>query len=375
MLTDGIPLLDQHCHGVRTADLARDEFALLLTESDRPGRAPFDSMLGAALRRLCAPVLGVEPHAPAEDYLHQRARLGWREVTRRLLRASGTATWLVDTGLTALPLTGPDELAELGGGRAREVVRLEAVAEQVAARGVAAAELPGAVERELRARAAGAIGLKSVLAYRTGLALPARRPSEAEVVAAAGRRLSDSDGRLADPVLLTWLVHLGADLGAELGLPLQFHTGFGDPDLRLHHADPLLLTDFLAATAGSGLVVVLLHCWPFHRNAAYLAHIHPHVLVDLGLTVPHVGARSGAVLAEALELAPFSGVCFSTDGYGLPELHHLGAVLWRERFGRLLDEWIADDVLTASDAERLAVSVAAGNAARAYGIDCPGGRP
>ena len=56
--------------------------------------------------------------------------------------------------------------------------------------------------------------------------------------------------------------------------------------------------------------------------------------------------------------------CQSSDGNVLPEIHHLGAVLWRHHFGRLLDEWIGDGVLTAADAERLALDVGAGNAAR-----------
>lgn len=370
MLTDGLPLLDQHCHGVRDADLDRAGFELLLTEADRvvPGRSPFESMLGVTLRRLCAPVLDLPRHAPAEDYLARRAALGWREVSRRLLRASGTTTWLVDTGLNTPPLTGVAELADLGGGHAREVVRLEAVAEQVAERGVPAACLAAEVEREIRSQAANAIGLKSVVAYRCGLRMPDRRPGSGQVDSRAAAWLSGPDRRLRDPVLLAWLVHLGASIGAELGLPLQLHTGFGDPDLRLHETDPLLLTDFIRSTVDTGPTLVLLHCWPFHRNAAYLAHAYPHVLVDLGLTIPHVGAQAAAVLAETLEIAPWPAVCFSSDGFGLPELHHLGALLWRERFGRLIDRWLGEDVLAATDAERLVRGIAGGNAARAYGL-------
>jgi predicted TIM-barrel fold metal-dependent hydrolase len=151
----------------------------------------------------------------------------------------------------------------------------------------------------------------------------------------------------------------------DLGLPLQLHTGFGDADLRLHHADPALLTDWLRLTSGT-VPVLLLHCWPYHRNAGYLAHVFGHVRVDVGLAVPYTGARAGAVLAELFELAPFDAVCYSSDGFGLPELHHLGALLWRRGLGRLLDEWISADELTTGDAERLAVAVTSGNAAAVY---------
>jgi predicted TIM-barrel fold metal-dependent hydrolase len=213
------------------------------------------------------------------------------------------------------------------------------------------------IETTLRSRARNAIGLKTIVAYRYGLNFPVTDTLPSTVI---------HELRLTDPATLGWLVGLGARIGAEFGLPLQFHTGFGDTDLRLQHADPLLLTDFLHATAGSGLSVMLLHCWPFHRNAAYLAHAFDHVHLDLGLTIPYVGQRAAAVLGEALELAPFRSLLYSSDGYGLPELHYLGALLWRRGLGRLLDEWIADDAITLADAEGLVIAIAHGNAARTY---------
>ncbi|HEV2781122.1 MAG TPA: amidohydrolase family protein [Actinophytocola sp.] len=369
MVTDEVPLHDQHCHGVVTADLDAGAFAGWLTEAFRlpPHRDPFDSMLGLAVRRWCAPVLGLPAHAESDAYLRRRAELGWRAVTERLLRSSGVTNWLVDTGFTPPePLTGPAELAGLGGGAGHEVVRVERVAETIAQQGESPRTLLDAIRAELRGRATGAVALKTVIGYRCGLALPAAAPSDTEARAAAERWLRSGDRRLTEPVLLAWLVYEAARVGAALGLPLQVHTGFGDPDLRLRDVDPALLGGFLEATVDSGVTVVLLHCWPYHRNAAYLAHGYPHVIVDIGLTVPFVGARTGEVLGEILELAPFDAVVYSSDGRALPELHHLGAVLWRHHLGRLLDEWISADVLSTVDAERLAVAVGRGNSARIH---------
>ena len=371
MLTDEIPLLDQHCHGVCTTDLDRRGVESMMTEAAAPHRSPFDSMLGVAMRRWCAPELGLAGHAEPDAYLACRARLGWEEVTRRMLRASGTKTWLLDTGLTSPSTTGVSEFASLAAAEGREVVRLETVAEDVAASGVSVAGLADAIETQIRSRSANAAGLKTVAAYRSGLEVYPRPPSSVRVRSAMSAWKQAGSRRLTDPALLTWLLHTGARIGAELGLPLQIHTGFGDPDEHLSRADPLLLTEFLRSTQDSGLVVMLLHCWPYHRNASYLAHVFPHVLMDLGLTIPHVGARSADVLAEALEVAPFGAVCFSSDGYGLPELHYLGARLWRQYCGRLVDQWLADDVLTARDAERLIAGNAGGNAAQVYGIEWP----
>jgi uncharacterized protein len=311
------------------------------------------------VRRWCAPVLDLPALATKEEYLAQRAALGWRELTERLLRAAGVATWLVDTGFVpGEPLTGP---GELGSGAEHEVVRIEQVAEEVAVQGEASVD---AIRERLWERVANAVGLKTIVGYRCGLAAPDRQPSDAEARRAAERWLRTGEQRLNEPELLWWLVHEAARLGVERGLPLQVHTGFGDPDLRLRDVDPALLHGFLQANPA--LTVVLLHCWPYHRNAAYLAHVFPNVIVDIGLMVPFTGDRAGAVLAETLELAPFQSIVYSSDGRALPETHYLGAKLFRHHCGRLLDGWIADGMMTATDAERLAHGIGADNAARVY---------
>lgn len=357
-VADTVPLVDQHCHGVATVDVDPREW---LSEAKNPRRHPFRSLLGLAVRRFCAPVLDLPEHAPAEEYLWRRAELGWHEVSRRLLSAAGVGHWLVDTGYLPAPVTAPEELAELGGGVGHEVVRVETVAETAYHTAASPAALLDTISARLHETPA--VAFKSVIGYRSGLAVPATQPARDEVVPAVDAWLRGGSARLADPVVAAWLVHEAARAGIDRGLPLQFHTGFGDADLTLSTVDPVLLTDFLRAVPAT---VVLLHCYPFHRNAAYLAHVFDHVYVDVGLTIPFVGARSRAVLAEVLELAPFDAVLYSSDGNVLPELHHLGAVLWRRNIGLLADEWLADDVLTGRDAERLAFGIGCGNAARLH---------
>ncbi|RKT11183.1 hypothetical protein BX285_5118 [Streptomyces sp. 1114.5] len=366
-----LALVDHHCHSVVAAELADDALAGLLTESDRPpapGCSPFDSALGLAVRRWCPPVLGLPAHAPAADYLARRRELGAAEATARLLAAAGLDTCLVDTGLTAaagLPLLPLGELAEAAGASVREVVRLETVAERVTA---GAEDWPRAVAEALAEAAGGAVAVKSVLAYRHGLAAPAERPARSAVVAAAGARLRGGPERLTDPVLLHHLLWTAVDVCAELGLPLQLHTGFGDPDLTLHRADPSLLADFVRAAEPSGVPLVLLHCYPYHRQAAWLAQAFPTVHTDLGLTASYTGPQVAAVLGEMLELAPFGKLLFSTDAYGLPELFLVGTCQFRYGLGALLDRWQADSACSAADAERLTRLIAADNARRLYAL-------
>jgi predicted TIM-barrel fold metal-dependent hydrolase len=364
-----LPLVDHHCHGLVRRDLERPEFEAMLTEAEGPsllGGSLFDSQIGLAVRRWCAPVLDLPAHAPADEYLARRAELGADEVNRRLMAATATRTFLVDTGYLPEPITSPDELAALTGGRAREIVRLEALAEEVLAEGGGASGFAEAFRSRLAVRAASAAGVKSVAAYRVGLALEGARPSDAEVSLAAGRLLTEVavGGRLriADPVLHRFLIWSGIDLR----LPVQFHVGYGDADVDLHRGDPLLLTDLLRATEPAGVPVMLLHNYPFHRNAGFLAQVFGHVFVDVGLATHNLGHRSGALLPELLELAPFGKVLFSSDAFGLAELYLLGTVLFRRGLGRYLAEGVADDAWTASDAARIAAMIGAGNAERAY---------
>ncbi|MET8149179.1 amidohydrolase family protein [Actinoplanes sp. NPDC049668] len=370
-MLEGVGLVDHHCHSVVRGPLDRAGFELLATEACQaapPGCTTLDSQLGFAVRRWCAPLLGLAPHAAADDYLAERARLGPAEVNRRLLGAANVATFLVDTGYRADELLTPDELAEPAGSAVGEVVRLEAVAERVAAGGVSAAGFAAAFSDALAVATVDAYAVKSVLAYRHGLAIAPEAPSGAEVRAAAGRWLRRGRGaavaRLDDPVLLRHLLWAGV----ERGLPVQLHTGFGDSDLDLAGSDPALLTGFLRAAQGRGTAIMLLHCYPYHRQAGYLAQVFPHVYLDVGLAVNHVGARATAVIAESLELAPFHKVLYSSDAFGLPELHVLGAELFRRGLTEVLGGWVAAGSWSAPDAERVALMIGAGNAERVYGL-------
>jgi predicted TIM-barrel fold metal-dependent hydrolase len=369
---ESLALIDHHVHGVVTADLDRAGFEDLISEASgppAPGTSSFDSQLGFTIRRWCAPVLGLEPSVPAEDYLRRRAELGTAEVNKRLLTASRVTQWLVDTGFRTSQITTPEQMVQASGAPASHVVRLEAVAEKVARAGTAAADWAAAFVEELgvETAATGAVGYKSIVAYRYGFDFDPGRPAPAEVTAAAGRllRAVETDparARVSDPVLLRHLIWTAIDIGK----PLQFHVGFGDTDVRMHRSDPSLLTDFMIATEPIGTPVMLLHCYPHHRVAGYLAHVFSHVYMDLGAILNYVGARSAAVLAEALELTPFGKMLYSSDAFGLPELHYLGAIGYRRDLARVTGQFVSDGAWAAADVERVAELIGSANATRVY---------
>ena len=363
--------IDHHCHGLVMRDLDRAEIEAMLNEGSGTGglgTTAFDSMLGLAVRRHCGPLLDLDPLADVDTYVRRRRELGHHEVARRLLTATGITTFVVDTGYLPEPLSTPRELAAMvATADAHEVVRLELAAEQLLAEPGGASDFEARLRTRLRAAgAAGAVAAKSIAAYRTGLDLPPAKPTPDEVarVVGAQRPLPNGGFRIADPVLNGYL----AWTAVELGIPLQLHVGYGDADVNLLDCDPLRLTPFLRATEQLGVPIMLLHNYPFHRHASYLAQVFGHVFMDLGLAVHNTGALSRTVIAETLELVPFGKLLFSTDAFGLPELYLLGARLFQDGLASVLAGLVERHELTAADVERVTTLVSHQNARRVYGL-------
>jgi predicted TIM-barrel fold metal-dependent hydrolase len=145
-----------------------------------------------------------------------------------------------------------------------------------------------------RARADGFAALKTIAAYRGGL------DSVSEHVLAA----------------------LEANEAARDPLPVQVHCGFGDSDLHLWRADPSYLKPLIERFHET--TFVLLHCYPFVREAGWLAHVYGNVFFDLSLTIPHVSTPARTV-EDALELAPVSKLLYASDAARTPELYLLAA--------------------------------------------------
>jgi hypothetical protein len=368
-----VPLVDHHCHGISPAELDFAAFQALFSESYRPapaGTSEFQKPLGLAIRAFCAPLLDLEPHVSGEAYVARRLALGAAEVNRRMLRASGLDSLLIDTGHRSAMIHGVAEMAEVAGRPAREVVRIESVIEEVGQRGGSAQSFPDAVADRLAERCRDAVGLKSIVAYRTTFAIPQTAPSRAEVVTAASAWLEASEAagkyRIADPTLIRHGLYLGAEICRARKLPLQLHVGFGDPDIVMHQCDPTHFTPFIAEMERWQVAITLLHNWPFLKEAQWLSEVFQNVYYDAGVILNYGAGDYQAILAEALQLGKFQKFLFSSDAFGLAELYYLGAFLYRRALARILDRWMADGLASTKDVEEIVGLFASGNARRIY---------
>ncbi len=287
------PLVDQYCHGVLRTEPGLGAFETYLATTPAPpapGTTFFETQTGFAVRRWCPPLLGLEPHCPPAL---SRAPQGTGRTGDREAAAEGHRDRHLPGGHRAAgDLTGPAETAAAGAAQARETVRLDLLAEQVADTSGTVESFLANLAEAVHGAAGTAVAFTSVTGVRHELALAPHPPGPGEVRGAAGRRLAGrrTGGRLADPVVLRHLLWTAV----ASGLPLQLHAGAAGPGLRIDRTDPVLLTDFAAATAGLGTDPVLPHGYPYHRHAAHLASLFPHVYADLGARArPHRGAGRG----------------------------------------------------------------------------------
>lgn len=244
------------------------------------------------------------------------------------------------------------------------VLRIETVAED------AAADWPpwrGVRERFRESvttgLSAGAAALKTIAAYRSGLDLPPPDHREAD---AAYRRWRRRGGRLDAPELVSWFLAEALDVLRSDPRPLQVHTGIGDADLSLQRADPALLGPLLSDPRNASIPVVALHCYPFVRQASWLASVHVNAFVDLSLALTLAPHRGADLVLEALDLAPVSKVLVATDATKMPEAFYLAARWCRDAVAGALGRLVAATALDEATAVDWAGMLLAGNARRIY---------
>ena len=284
-----------------------DDFRGLFSESGDP-RQWAHVPSGVTYRRAIA-TLAEELECDPDERAVFEARLSCQpeEYASRLLRATRTELLFLDDGFPAEgDGYGWQAMGELAGCRARPVLRIEARTRP---------EVDAA-----SARANGFVALKTIAAYRGGLRLAPEHP-------------------------LWRVLRANEETGAPL--PVQVHCGFGDGDLLLPHADPGWLKPVFEMFAETAFV--LLHCYPFVREAGWLAHVYANVYLDLSLTIPFV-ARPAEHLREALELTPVSKLLYASDAARAPELYFLAARWWREALAEVLPELLDEEAANAGRA-------------------------
>jgi predicted TIM-barrel fold metal-dependent hydrolase len=367
-----IPIVDNHCHSLLRHQPRDDEaFRIHLTESYIPDAAadvPWSLLYQWTIRE----VAGLLDCEPTPDAVHaaRRARgLAW--LTHEIVARANFKTWLIDTGYGAETTLSLDELRGMAGCRIEEILRLEPLIERLI---LESATFPGFLDAyraaiaDLRGR--GIVGLKSVIAYRSGLQVEdVDRATAAAAfvdVHAAGQR--DGQLRIVSKPLLDYLIVIAVEEAGRQGVPIQFHTGLGDTDLDLTRVDPAALRLIFSDRFRAAPIVLLHTGYPYVRSLAYVAAMYPNVYADMGEAILFAAGEATEIVRELIGLAPATKILFSTDASLVPELYWVGARLGRRALGRVLDEHIADGAIDASTAVDWAERILWRNSERVYGL-------
>lgn len=375
-----IPVVDQHCHPWRrfTTPFTAERYRMLFTEGvdlDVGPGVPGTVYYRWTLREL-AGLLGCAPREA--DVLEARAALGHDAFAGKLMTSAGIEAAVLDfkyAGRGIENFTVDEMGAQLGGAVTVGALRLESVLEELVEESADAGELEERFRARLNRERLGSeniVSLKSIIAYRTGLAIePA---NQVIAYAAFGGLKAEATAagrvRIADKAFLDYFLLIALAWCAAERFPIQFHTGFGDTDVSLLTGNPLQLRRVLQDGQFREAPLVLLHAgYPFVRELSYLASVYPNVYLDLGLAIPFAATEFDDIVRQALALAPSTRVLYSSDGFTIPEHFWFAAVHGRRALGTVLGELIERNMIGREDAADMADQILRSNARRLYRLE------
>lgn|SRR5574341_611461 len=371
-----IPILDHHCHAFlnRVMPCTALEYQGFFSEGGDEGivanHTPNSVFFRWGIKEV-AQFLGCA--STAQAVLDARAATPLDKLGARMLRDANIPVLLIDYGLAGADrMSIADMKSSLPGFRFEPILRLETMAQELILKHETFDQVVEAfVATVEEARATGHVGLKSIIAYRTGLAIHEASKTEAmetfNIVKERARR--DGAVRLADKPLNDYLLLRALEVAERQRLPVQFHTGLGDNDLDMLYANPLHMRPLFESKLYEHVPFVLLHAsYPYVRELGYLASLYSNVWMDLGLAIPFATVDIPSVWRQALSITPTSKILFSTDAYSIPDIYWLAARWGRWGMAQVLDELIAINAFTRDEAFDAAHQILHGNAEKLYEV-------
>jgi predicted TIM-barrel fold metal-dependent hydrolase len=262
------------------------------------------------------------------------ASSNWPSYVRALFADAGIDEFIFDVGAERTSDVA-DTFAELVDRPVHWIGRIDPVIDALMAIGSDAETIVNEVERFCReCVAAGCVGFKTALAYRTGLAVQANvtvdqaQESLNEEVPLRRRGKACRD--------LAFQRALG--VAAETQHPFQIHTGFGDSSLRLSESNPLLLEDILRSDEGTAAPIVLIHgAYPWTEELGFLALSRPNVYAEVSLFNIFTPLQVSARMIQLLELVSTDRIMFGTDGHEQPESFWFASHVLHESWAQATD--------------------------------------
>jgi predicted TIM-barrel fold metal-dependent hydrolase len=325
-------MIDDHAHPFALRGGLLDLTALSLDISSDPEAEERRRNLGSGrlfqelLTTRLAGYLACDPEDVPQA--REEASADWASYVAGLFRDAGIEGIVMDPAWPPEAAENVDRYAALAGCPVHPILRLEPLVDRLIGEGASPSEIVDAVQAAMDDVAArGWVGFKTILAYRTGLAVD---PSATSADAEAALR-SEAPVRRRGKACRDLVLRKALGTAADLRLPFQIHTGIGDSEIRLAESNPLLLEELLRSREGSAGPIVLIHgSYPWTEELAYLAATKSNVWADLSLCNIFSPMTTAGSLLRLMDLAPTTRILMATDGFEEPEVYWFAAGILRE---------------------------------------------
>ncbi len=258
---------------------------------------------------------------------------------------------LIDYGYPTPPIP-KEKFKAITGIPAWEVYRIEPVMDRLREKYNHFSDFIEAYRHDLRSalERKRVVGLKSIIAYRSGLEIGPMDEKEAALQYDAFKE----NHRATVKALRDYCLHIAMEECTRTNKVMHIHTGIGDGEVLLHKASPSLLVGMLREEKYKDTKVHLVHGgYPWMEEAAFLCSVYPNLYMDISLQIPFAGHGVERIISQVFEFAPFNKVMYGSDAFTVPEMNWLAVQIFKESFEKVLQSWVEKDYMTVAKAQMI----------------------
>ncbi|PLT29387.1 amidohydrolase family protein [Peribacillus deserti] len=310
---------------------------------------PGSNMWVQILIQRLAKYFSCEPTLEAVVEQRNKRAIDFKTYTRELFQDANLSGIVGDFGYPQPPLS-KKEYRELCGVQIWEIHRIEPVMVRLSGECKNFAEFVDSYRRDLAEalKKEGMVGLKSIIAYRSGLDITPMN----EALAQEEYEEFKGNSRAAVKNLRDYCLHIAMEECSAANKVMHIHTGIGDGEVVLPKASPSFLLEMLRDKKYRDTKVHLVHGgYPWVEEAAFIVSILPNVYMDISLQNPFSGHGVKRILSQVFEFAPFDKVMYGSDAFTMPEMNWLGVHLFKECFEEVLNGWVDSDYMDPETAQ------------------------
>ncbi|MGG2091672.1 amidohydrolase family protein [Bacillus sp. S13(2024)] len=288
----------------------------------------------------------------------------FRRYTRNLFQDAKITGVVTDFGYP-MPMLNKDEFADLCGSKIWEIHRIEPVMVHLCKECDRFEEFSERYRLDLRQalQKSDVIGLKSIIAYRSGLEISEMN----EQMARDQYGEFQMNDRAEVKAFRDYCLHIAMEECTTADKVMHIHTGIGDGEVVLPKASPSFLINMLRDKKYIDTKVHLVHGgYPWVEEAAFIVSILPNVYMDISLQNPFAGHGVERILSQVFEFAPFDKVMYGSDAFTVPEMNWFGVHLFKECFENVLNNWVDSDYMNVETAQWIGEMVLFRNFERVY---------